>query len=247
MSAAIAMNVPGGRPLVGWWRELSAFEPSRLWFAHLVLHRLELLVESDSASSIETLADALAGSIQARPAPVDLGPLREEVRLEPALFERLLDHLIRTGTLSLDTEGRASISRQEMAPATCLRQRRALDFTDGAPPYFLPLTGSASFALMPPAGWSFDVRGLEHLAAKSLAWRQTNHFPTDIRRFLLPGDLSEPTRADAVIVDRAEQALLGIIQAGDQLLGFAVSPDGWEIQKSCVLTLPIASDFGQAL
>ena len=247
MSAAIAMNVPGGRALVGWWRDLAAFVPSRLWFAHLVLHRLEVLVECEAPSSLEALADALHGSIRSRPQPAELRPLREELHLEPALFQRLVDHLVTTGALTLDADDRASILRPKSALAARLRQRRALDFTDGTPTYFLPLTGSACFALMPPAGWAFDVGGLAHICARPHAWREDNLFPTDIRRFLLPADLPEPTHSDAIIVDRAEQTLLAIIQAGDQLLGFPVSPEGWELQKTPALSLPIASDFGQAL
>ncbi len=247
MSSAIAMTLPGGRPLVGWWRDLSTFGPLRLWFAHLVLHRLEALVEFEATSALDALGSALLASLRSRQAPPDLRALQSDMNLESALFQRLVDHLTATGMLTLDAEGRVSGVRPASSAAPRLRGRRILHFTDGTPTHFLPLNGATCTALMPPAGWAFDVGELERFAAQPPAWRRDNLFPADIRRFIRPADLPEPNRAEAVIVDRAEQVLLAIIQTDDQFLGFPVNPEAWDIQKIPALALPSASDFGQSL
>jgi hypothetical protein len=247
MSDAIAMNLPGSRLLVGWWRDLGSYEPRRLWFAHLVLHRLEVLVECQAASALDALGNALLAAVQSRPSPFDIRSLGFELHYDPDLFQRLVDNLVSRGMLTLDVAGLVSTIRTESADAPRLRQRRILHFTDGSPPYVLPLVGSACSALMPPAGWAFDVGQLDRFASHPLAWRQDNLFPADIRRFLHPADLPEPAQTEAVIVDRAEQALLAIIQTSDRLLGFPLSPEGWELQRTPALSLPITSDFAQSL
>ena len=246
MSDAIATSLPGSRLLVGWWRDLGGYEPRRLWFAHLVLHRLEVLVESRTASALDALGDALLAAVQSRRSPVDTRSLAAESNLDPDHFQRLVDRLVCRGSIALEGHSVSAIRGESAAPPR-LRQRRILHFTDGNPAYYLPLEGSAWSALMPPAGWAFDVGQLDRFASLPLAWRQDNHFPADVRRFLHPSDLPEPSQADAVIVDRAEQALLAIIQTDHRILGFPLSAEALELQKTPALVLPIASDFAQSL
>lgn len=247
MTAAFAMSVPGSRPLVGWWRDLAVRAPSRLWFAHLVLHRLEVLAESGSVTALDSLADGLLQHMRTLTLPADPRAVPADLRLDPALFRRILDHLLGLGLLALDAEGRVSHVRTESVAAPRLCQRRVLYFTDGAPAFFLPLEGSACTAMMPPAGWAFDVGQLDAFASRPPGWRRDNYFPTNLRRFLHPAELPEPTQAEAVIVDRAEQCLLAIVQTGEGILGFPASAENWELQRTPVLTLPSNSDFSLAL
>jgi hypothetical protein len=241
------MSVPVSRPLVGWWRDLAVHKPSRLWFAHLVLHRLEVLVESESVGPLDALGDALLQHIRALPQPADLRSLPAELYLDAALFRRIIDHLLALARLTLDAEGRASPVGTECVVAPRLRQRRVLYFTDGTPAFFLPLDGSAGTAMMPPAGWAFEVGQLDDFASRPPAWRRDNLFPADLRRFLHPADLAEPAQAEAVIVDRAEQSLLAMVQTGDRLLGFPASAENWELQRTPALSLPLSSEFALSL
>ena len=246
MTAAFAMSVPGSRPLVGWWRDLAALEPSRLWFAHLVLHRLEVLVEGESVGPLDALGNALLEHIRAMTLPADPRPLPAALHLDPALFRRIIDHLVSLGRLALDAEGRVShVGTESAAPRS--RQRRLLHFTDGTPGYFLPLDGSACTAMMPPAGWAFEVGQLDEFASRAPAWRRDNLFPADLRRFLHPTDLPEPAQSEAVIVDRAEQSLLAIVQTGEGLVGFPVNAENWELRRTPALTLAPSSDFALSL
>ena len=236
MSAAFAMSVPGSRPLAGWWRDLAVHEPSRLWFAHLVLHRLEVLVECRLRQPPRRPRRRLArDTSEPCRSPPTCGPLPADLHLDPALFRRIVDHLLGLGLLALDAEGRVSHVRTGSVAAPRLRQRRVLYFTDGTPAYFLPLDGSACTAMMPPAGWAFEVGRLDDFATRPPAWRRDNLFPADIRRFLHPADLPEPAQAEAVIVDRAEQSLLALVQTGDGILGFPVDAENWELQRTPAL------------
>lgn len=53
------MALPPGRALLGWWRELAGLRPRRMYFAHLAVHRLEVLVEAGAARPLAALAAAL--------------------------------------------------------------------------------------------------------------------------------------------------------------------------------------------
>jgi hypothetical protein len=247
MTASFAMSVPGSRPLAGWWRDLGAHEPARLWFAHLALHRLEVLVEGESVSPLDAVGDALLGHLRTLPLPADLTQLPADLHLDPALFRRIVDHLVGRGLLSLDAGGRVSPTSIGSVTAPRLRQRHILYFTDGMPAYFLPLEGTACAAMMPPAGWAFGIDRLDEFATRPADWRRDNRFPADIRRFLHPADLPEAAQAEAVIVDRAEQSLLALVQTGDAILGFPVGAENWELRRTPALTLPTASDFASAL
>src|SRR5262249_34570233 len=67
MTAATSVTFPTGRALAACWRELaSRYQPRALWLHHLVLHRLETLVELGEPARLDPLQLLLLKTV-ARP------------------------------------------------------------------------------------------------------------------------------------------------------------------------------------
>src|SRR5262249_29646643 len=97
MTAAAPMTLPGGRALAGWWRELAAQAPQRLWYAHLVLHRVEALVEVKQPAPLNGLAQAMLAFLGRRGRAMGAAAVAAELDLEPRLAADLLGQLRQGG------------------------------------------------------------------------------------------------------------------------------------------------------
>src|SRR2546425_184618 len=97
MTAAPALTLPGGRVVLGWWRDFSGLQPHRLWFAHLLLHRVEVLVEVISPAPLAGLSDSLLALLARQPSPFLIDPLAAELQLDRGLLTELLRDLAGEG------------------------------------------------------------------------------------------------------------------------------------------------------
>jgi hypothetical protein len=109
--------------------------------------------------------------------------------------------------------------------------------------------------LPPPATWRFDLTALEDCLARPAEWKARNGFPLDVLRVVRqPSNSSTAAAAAAgggggsdwqyVPLDRAEQALLCLVEVADeQLLGFVVRGDTWALSMPALLTLPHGAEL----
>jgi hypothetical protein len=221
------MTLPGGRAFPAWWRDLADFSPLRIWFAHLILHRVEVLVEL-SGTPMTTLAQALQSLLDQKTAPVNLTDVANKLTLSPEVIRSLLNHR----------------SADDPSSKACHRQRRVFYFVDTRPPLYLPLPAQATTPLPPPSGWRFDLTTLEECLAQPLEWKVRHHFPTDISRLIRPRVDCLEADWQAVPIDRPDQSLLLLVETTTrQLLGFLVQPFGWTFSREPIFTLPADADL----
>jgi hypothetical protein len=223
---------PGGRSLLSWWRELAGRDPRRLWFGHLLLHRVEALAEVARPSALDTFQQGLLRALS-RPGQA------EALRLERQLLAQVLRELegrglVRLGPgaegeMELTEAGRSALAESERLETT--RERRVFVFVErpaGAPVY-LPLAGWPGAPLSGVEGWGFDPEVLRGCAGRPPEWKGRRQFPADVVNVIAgeaPADWRE------VMVDRAEQLTLLLVEVppapgGPSLLGLPVRTEGW--------------------
>jgi hypothetical protein len=246
MSAPPAMTMPGGRVVLGWWRDLAGLEPRRLWYAHLVLHQVEALVEASvPAPPLAALADALRSHLADHPGPVPPPRLAGDLALDARLLAEVLADLQTRGLAWPDADGwrLTEAGRQPMtrtASAERRLQRRSFCFSASQPPLFVPLAATAPQLLAAAPALRFDLAVLEACVRESEAWKVRHGFPLDVLRVVRAGDSPDDWRA--VAVDLPAQALLALVEVaartGTVLLGFPVRPDGWALAREPALNWP---------
>jgi len=231
MTGAGPPSLPASHVLAQWWQELAPRQPRRLWFSRLLLHRLEVLVETSRPCPLDSLTQALLNQL-CRTSPSSAAAL-EALRLERSLLLVHLRDLSRRG-LAEKVAGAwqpTPAGREAAATGRCRhRERRNLYFVDNAehqrPPHFLALAHARPRAVVPAAGWSFDIQLLQRCLALDTGWKTRHHFPEDVLA------LAEPARPDdwrAVRVDFAEELTLALVEVpGPALLGFAGEPPEWQ-------------------
>jgi hypothetical protein len=243
MTAALTTALPGSRTLLGWWRELAAWQPQGLWLGHLLLHRVEALVEVAHRRRLDRLRQAVlrAHSLS--------GPLTA-LHLEPQVLARLARELAGEGLLAQGAADRPSptpAGRQALeggAYVARTRERRAFYFVDNSslhrPPHFVPLEPRGLSS--PCAGeWHFDAALLGECVRQTPEWKSRYRFPAEVEAVLGPTPGEPDWRR--VIVDRPEQLLLALVRAsggadGPTLLGFPVRAEGWVLDhETPVLSL----------
>jgi len=258
MTAAAALALPGSRVLLGWWREFADRSPRRVWFAHLLLHRIEACVEVEQSPPLPSIASVLL-SLLATPRSLD--ELAGELHMERSLLSWLLGRLSEARLLERNGSDRwlltpagqeslhhpsslatatATATAAAAAPSTTKgrAERRVFWFADSNPPMYLPLQQPPALPLPPPAGWTFDPAHLEACMNQPAEHRRLAGFPPEVHRLLRPED--SPT--ERVILDRAEQLCLLLTEIPPHIHGFAVRADTWQVQREpAVLTLGSAA------
>jgi hypothetical protein len=129
------MTLPGGRVVLGWWRALQALGPRRLWFAHLVLHRVEALVEVASLAPLSALARSLLTLLAGEANPLTPADLSATLALETGLARLLLRDLLSQGLVQLRPGEQAaeitSLGRAVLAGAEEPTAARSADIAAG--------------------------------------------------------------------------------------------------------------------
>jgi len=247
---SLSQIAPGSRALLGWWRELAGLRPQRLWFAPLLLHRVEALVELAWAHPLDAFQQALLRALSLSP---EAGPSPlAELRLEPSVLEQALRDLAGRGLVravgprswELAPEGRRALGEGGVVEKR--RERRGFHFASSCstaePAIYLPLLRPGTI-VPPPEGWCFDLAVLRQSVGQSREWKARQQFPVEVEGVV--GGVMGQTAADwrEVIVEQAEQLLLALVQVpterGASLLGYAVQAEGWALQRESPVLLAI--------
>ncbi|MBY0230612.1 MAG: hypothetical protein K2W96_15105 [Gemmataceae bacterium] len=232
MTGEVPLVLPGSRVLPGWWRDSAALAPVRLWYAHLVLHRVECLAEAAGQSPEAALAHALLGMLAAN-AAVDLPrPLLD------SLCSMLRDEGLLDGEEPTEA-GRALLARGD-APTRL--ERRAFRFVAGPAPHFIALAQAAPLNV----GGEIGLGPVEECVARPDEWKARHGFPLDVRRVVRPP--AAPTAQDwpRVVVSGQEQAHLLLVESAEGVAGSAVQPDGWTVGREPVVRFPSAAELAEA-
>lgn len=245
------MTLPGARALTSWWRDLSAtsgpgISPRRLWYAHLVLHRVEAFVELDLPPASTVLARGLLRFL-APSGSVTTATLATDLALRPDLLEALLTGLHKEGLIeiadggkscSLTQAGREVCGGQRPLAPTLRQERRVFYFADTRPPLYLPLSPQSATPLPSPGGWRFDLATLEGCLTKPVEWKHQNGFPAEVVRLIWPkAEVTEATW-HVVPLDRPEQAHLLLAEGADgALTALPVQPSNWTLGREPAFVL----------
>jgi hypothetical protein len=241
---AAVSSLPGSRAVLGWWRDLSGLRPHRLWFAHLPLHRVELLVEAVQASPLAELGQALLGLLAHRKSSVDVPFLAEELHADSGLLSYLLSDLehsgfIRKANTNWEVVSASTQSDSALASSGAIRrERRSFYFAAEGSPVYLPLASAASSPIVTSSPSSFDIAFLKACVERDAEWKVSHGFPRDVVRVL--SLVAAPEEWLSVPLVRTEQSTLVLVEAprGGEVLGFAVRSEGWALGKDVVLSLP---------
>jgi hypothetical protein len=223
MSAPAVTSLPSGRAVLGWWRELSALRPHRLWFAQLLLNRVEALVEIGPPAALSGLSGALLAIGAHIEAPISRDNLAAELHTDVGLLEVLL--------------------------AGTRRTRRSFWFVAERPPLYLPLVPGAAATPTPVADAPgspqcsveegvFDLATLDTCLGQSADWKARHGFPAEIVRVVRPSPDLEDWLAVPLL--RCERAVLALVEMtpGGEVVGFPVRPDGWTLARETILNVP---------
>jgi hypothetical protein len=252
MTPATAPPWPGSRVLLGWWRQLAPRQPRQLFFARLLLHRVEALVRVARPRRLDPWQRALLRLVHARAPGGDLETALTDLHMDRQVLTRFvheltgagLVHLNGTGVWRLTTVGRRALETGELASSE--EERRTFYFLDnssvGQPPHLLPLRAAPDAAPPPPLECPFDLACLEACLGQSPQWKAHYGFPADVEAFSPPRPAAPPeTNWRRVVLDSLESmalALVPTIQSGAAvLLGFPVRTEGWALEATPVLEL----------
>ena len=244
MSVDRPLTLPGSRILRNWWTSLASWEPRRLWYAHLLLHRVEVLVEVQGLSPQEQFDHALLGIIVSH-APASPAYLQSLLHFPEPYLQSLLARYQAQGWLTIDpprlTPAGLDWWQQRRAPGV-RHERRRFAFLDGSPGVFVALAADASQPLQPvPADWHWHPAALENALAQSPSWKTQHGFPTQVTRWLrLPAEPSE-MHSPRVPLVHAEQATLVLVESQREhgaILAHRVSPEQGHLDPAIVWRLP---------
>jgi hypothetical protein len=250
MTVAAPLLFPGSRTLSGWWRQLDPWRPRALWVGHLLLHRVEALVElsrprrTDPILQLVLRALRLDDTADARTVPERLEEVERLLHLERPLLAQVVRRLEAEGLIQtragrwLTPLGDQAAEQGEYPQMA--RERRVFYFLDGTRtgrrPHFLPLKRPGHAAGPPPDGWNFDVADLDACLRQGAEWKRRHGFPEEVQELVPPGP-NATAAWQSVILDRAERLVAALILAppddgGERLLGFAVQEETWVLEAT---------------
>jgi hypothetical protein len=248
MSVDRPLTLPGSRILRTWWATLAACQPRRLWYAHLLLHRVEVLVEVQGLAPQEQLDHALLGWIAHHPPP-SREALLASLHFPPAYLDSLLRRYQALGWLNLDPPRLTPAGRDRWqsraAPGPRL-ERRWFTFLEGPNPAFVAL---APEALQPlpavpsdgPVGDPWNPASLDNALTQPADWKTRHGFPEQVIRWLrLPPEPSE-MHSPRVPLVHSEQATLVLVESQRDhgaILAHRVSPEPGHLDPAVVWRLP---------
>ena len=235
MTAAATRTFPGPRTYQSWLRDLSALHPRRLWFSHLLVHRLEALVVIARPTRLDTLSRGLLSRLFSSATPATV-PALDDLHLDrqfalPLLHELAAASLVRpeNGGWALTESGRHALD--DGAYTHRSEERRVFYFVDPADaqesPRYLPLaqTGGALSDVAP--SWSFAPSVLEECLQRPREWKEQVRFPTEVERAIV----APAAGWRGVLLDRAEHAPLLFVETATSLLGFLARLDNGTLQR----------------
>jgi hypothetical protein len=239
MTAAATRTFPVPRTYQTWLRDLSAVHPRRLWFSHLLMHRIEALVVVNHSYRLESLHQALLRRLFVSPVAVAKVSSLDDLQFDRQFALPLLRECAAAGLLRGQEDGwlLTDAGRQALNNGGYTRQseeRRVFHFVDnpGGTPQYLPLTQTAGPVTDIGDSWNFAPEILQKCLQRPLEWKERTGFPADVDALVV-----EPRDSwRQVILDRAEYAPLLFVETGGSenapsLLGYLVRCDNWTLQR----------------
>jgi hypothetical protein len=255
MTVAAPLLFPGSRTLSGWWRQLAHWQPRGLWIGHLLLHRIEALVNVTRPRRLDPFMQFVLRALRLdeindaseRPGlPQGLERIQSRVPLERPFLVQVLRRLQSEGLVPPDAVpgrwltalGQQAVE-QDAYPQTG-PERRVFYFLDGGRPgrraHFLNLRRHGAAPCPPREGWEFEVTDLEACIRQSAAWKRQHGFPEEVQE-LVGTTTTSPTPWHSVVLDRAERLVAAFVVAageagGERLFGFGVQEETWILEAS---------------
>jgi hypothetical protein len=212
-----------------------------MWYAPLLVHRLEVLVEAHPCSALSPLADALAERL-AILGPRTLDQLQTTDALSPRLRDWLLEELQRAGRVQLDEAGRVALSSPPSS-AGMAQERRTFHFREATPPLFMPLPADVGVAIPPSSDWRADLAPLSEALQQSATWKQRNAFPEQVLRIF---PVSEGDWRTVPVVQWVQVCLL-LLEHGETITAHALRSDQWTMDPQPLFQLPNTAEVLEGL
>jgi hypothetical protein len=238
MTAAAPRTFPVARTYQTWLRELAAVQPRRLWFGHLLVHRVEALVAVAHSHNLEPFPLALLRCLFDAPAAPAATAALDRLHFDRQLAGPLLREFAVAGLLRATNGGWAltDTGREALTTGGYTRraeERRAFLFVDnpGGAPQYVPLTQTGGTAGDVGESWTFSPAVLQECVRHPAEWKQRVGFPTDVEAVIV-----EPRDGwRHVILDRADHAPLLFVETtgdggGSALVAYLVR-DNWSLQR----------------
>jgi hypothetical protein len=239
MTAAATRTFPVARTYQTWLRDLTAVQPRRLWFSHLLVHRVEALVAVVHSCRLESFPLALLRRLFGASSGVADLALLDRLQFDRQLAAPLLHEFAAAGLVHADGDGwmltgAGSQALQTGGYTRRAEERRVFTFVDmpGGKHQYLPLTQTAGTIADAGEAWRFPPTILRECLERPAEWKHRVGFPAEVE-----GVVVEPRDGwRQVILDRAEHApLLFVETAGTDgastLTGYLVRGDNWTLQR----------------
>jgi hypothetical protein len=246
MDRASSLIFPGGKTLVGWWRQLAPRQPLGFWVGYVFLHRIEAPVTVRCEQPIDPLTHHFLQALKIE--PTDTG-LQARLQLPVPVMRHVLGEMQGAGLVTRPTPetwhttdvGHHALEHRCMPGRT--RQRRVFTFFENvsasderAPAHFVPIEECTHADWHVDDAHRFDVAWLHAGIGQPEDWKRARGFPLDVEA-LANGPSDD---GQHVIVDRPERVLLALVAVGAELFGFAVKVDGWTLfDRQPVLRQPM--------
>jgi hypothetical protein len=250
MTVPEALSFPGSRVLAGWRSDLRAYHPQSLWIAHVVLHRVEAMVRSTSAVTLDRLSLLL---IRFSTLTASLGTKESlnALSLDRSFLVGMLQGLARDGLIQRGEDGNwrptpaGSRALAEGKYEHVQERRRVFAFLatlDGGPAHFVNVLEAPEVAGSFPAfECGFDPAEYHACFTQTPEWKRRHGFPENVTATTpFSGRTEETTSPPSdwrrVLVDHPSRAVLALAQTVDaagtrEMLGFWIDPRGWVLHS----------------
>lgn len=250
MTVATAPVFPSSRVLAGWWKDLAAWEPERLWVGHLLLHRLEAQVDVAKASPLDPVSGFVLETL-ALQSESSLEALASTLLLPRPFLQRMLEQLnqcslIRRGeppqTWRVTEHGTDAMHQGSFVKTQ--RERRIFHFLQsdqpGNPACFLSVRFAPPFPAAPDhtQAWREVLSALHDCTRQPDTWKEQHQFPLEVREVHFGEDETLPIEEawQQIAVDQALRLPVVLMEkpaaAGSQLIGLTYQAERWQLQGS---------------
>jgi hypothetical protein len=236
MTAASPRTFPVSRAYQTWLRDLAPVQPRRLWFCHLLVHRVEALVSVTQSYRLDPFLFALLrGLFTAGNQVTSL----DRLALDGQLAGPLVRELVAAGLVhaekddwTLTNSGHAALASGSYSRHS--DERRVFFFVDNAEaaPQYIPLRQTAGPLADAGNSWRFAPTILSDCFQRDAKWKKRVGFPPEVESFAA----ETPASWRQVLFDRAEHSPLllvetAVAEGGSALVGYLVRCDNWTLQR----------------
>ena len=230
-----ALKFPASGAIADWAKQLAPHQPRALWAGHLFWHRVEALVQTAVAHTVDRFAlmilkalalDAAANGEDA------LGKLRQRLHIPEAMLRQSLQALVDEGLVAAEFAGLTALGRAAANDGAYPKpqwQRQQFTFVErldasaqrAAAPQHLPLGAQAGSAWTNPIPWEGVC--LRDSLGRDAAWKRSCAFPQDVLALADAAPAGVPPWRRVTVV-RPEKAsvILARCDPDSRLIGFAV-------------------------